>query len=99
MDGGIRYSLSNLAHELIHVLQYQRGDLRFEGQDILWRGAVAMSGVDYAALTYAQHAALPWEREAIEQGERKVAAFLSDVKSMMKGRDSTLDYLIDHDLL
>ena len=94
--GGLRYSLKNLGHELIHVLQYVRGDLQVHGDSIWWKGKPFMKAGEYADLSKEAHDALPWEDEAILKSQQKVRDFLSN-RDALRGLDPTLDYLLDYD--
>ena len=94
--GGVRYSLTSLGHELVHVLQHERGDLQVRGNDIWWKGKPIISAAAYSELSYAEHAALPWEKEAITKGAALARAFLSDRDSLW-GLDPVLDYLMNDD--
>jgi hypothetical protein len=94
--GGLRYSLTNLGHELIHVLQYERGDLQVRDGQIWWEGKPYMRAEDYEVLSLAEHAALPWENEAITKSAQKVRDFLTN-RDALWGLDPVLDYLLEDD--
>ncbi len=93
-DGSVPATLANIGHELTHVLQYKRGDLAFADDQILWKHRPAISGDDYASLNQSEHAQLPWEKEAVANGKGKAQAFMANIKDL-RGRDPTLDFLID----
>ncbi len=92
-------TLGYVAHELTHVLQYVRGDLSFKGDTFIWKGKPAIKAVDYNKLSHAQYAKLPWELEAIKNQKTKGREFVSTRLKDLKGRDPTLDYIIDNNLL
>lgn len=98
VDGYLPVALSSIGHELTHVIQYKTGDLGFDGDTILWKRRPAISGTDYAKLNQAEHAQLPWEREAVANGKVQAKAFLAGIESL-RGRDAQLDVLIDSGLL
>ena len=102
--GSLLMSCGYIAHEMTHVKQYVRGDLRVsitrDGPVFLWQGKPYMSAKDYAAITnYAEYAKLPWEAEAIRVQKTLPRQWLSSAVPSLRGQDPTLDYLIDNDLL
>lgn len=58
-----------LLHELQHVLQHVRGDLRDKGQKRLWKG-IDCSDLDYDDM--------PWEQEAHQLEEVLYQEYLTD---------------------
>ena len=100
-DGGAPLiTMGYIAHEMTHVRQFTRGQLRYEDGMIQWHGKPYMSGADYAAITnYAKYAKLPWEAEAIRVGKTLPQQWLRSTTPSLKGQDPTLDYMIDNDLL
>jgi hypothetical protein len=98
--GSLLMSMGYIAHEMTHVRQYIRGHLRVEDGMFLWHGKPHTSVKDYAAITnYAKYAKLPWEAEAIRIQKTLPRQWLRSSIPSLKGKDRTLDYLIDNDLL
>lgn len=62
--------LKVLFHELVHVYQHVRGDLRDKGAKRLWKG------VDYSESDYDDQ---PWEIEANELEEVLLKEYYSDI--------------------
>ena len=93
-------TMGYIAHEMTHVRQYLRGQLKHEHGMIVWHGKPYMSAADYAAITnWSEYAKLPWEAEAIQVQKTLPRQWLHTALPSLKGQDRTLDYLIDNDLL
>jgi hypothetical protein len=98
-DGYLPVALSNIGHELTHVLQHKRGDLAFEKDMILWKRQPYMSKDDYDALpSHSAHGKLPWEEQANREGKARAQAFRKTIPSL-RGKDPQLDWMIDNDLI
>lgn len=61
-----------VAHEMVHISQYLRGDLITFGDDrFIWKGkAYKLSDKKFQKMDYKKYRKLPWESEAYEYCER-----------------------------
>lgn len=76
----LRASLVLLAHEVTHVLQYERGDLKHTKTHIVWKGKPFITIGDYNTISQPDHAKLPWEKEAADAEGRLPTAFINAMK-------------------
>jgi len=84
VHGDLSDSLHYLAHEVQHVLQYERGHLANTRTHILWHGEPYITVEAYKALGVAEFAtylALPWEAEAKQAEVTKPHEFVRWVKA------------------
>jgi hypothetical protein len=99
-DGNVVLSMAYIAHEMTHLKQYLSGALKICDGSIYWKGDRHMSVSEYQAVTdYYDYKTLPWEAEAYEAQDTLPRQYLLENGPALKGVDSTLDYLIDNDLL
>lgn len=60
-----------VAHEMVHVSQFLRGDLTTSEDRFYWKGkAYKLSDKKFQKMDYEKYRALPWEAEAYEYCER-----------------------------
>ncbi len=100
-DSGYRYRIGALIHELTHVKQISKGELRpsEDWKKVLWKNNYEVSVKDYkkAGKNIEQYKSLPWEKEAYENQKNLVNDFLaSKYFKELKGKDKTLDFIIDN---
>ena len=91
-----------MIHELTHVKQVSKGEL-LPNKDytaILWKGKEYITVKDYAKLMKTNHSEynkLPWEVEAIANMNSLYSQFIKSKYWLgLKGKDTTLDYIIDN---
>jgi hypothetical protein len=94
--------LQSLIHELIHVKQVAKKEL-LPNKDytaILWNGDEYIKVSEYNKLmktNIAGYVKLPWEVEAITAMKQLYPKFVSSKYWLgLKGKDATLDYIIDN---
>lgn len=59
-----------VVHEMTHVSQYLRGDLKSNDDGFIWRGKVfSFSDAYWENIDYYKYRSLPWESEAYATGE------------------------------
>lgn len=80
LSNDLRLSLVLLAHEITHVLQYERGDLKNTRTHIVWEGKPYITVEDYNNISQPDHAKLPWEIEASKAEGTKPNAFIAFLK-------------------
>lgn len=66
--------LQTILHEMWHVYQHVRGDLRDKGPLRLWKG------VDYSEVDYDD---LPWEKEAFQMEAELFQMYLTDIPNVL----------------
>lgn len=101
-NGGINVTFFTMKHEFTHLQQYITHKLGADGDMITWNGEPYTSASEYKRMEYKQHSKLPWEVEAIKNSKDK--SFdkefeKSDYYINMRGKDPTLDYLMDEKLI
>lgn len=94
--------LQTMIHELTHVKQVSKGEL-LPNKDytaILWKGKEYITAKDYGKLMKTSHSEynkLPWEVEAIANMKSLYPQFIKSKYWLgLKGKDTTLDYIIDN---
>lgn len=99
-DGGTIYILSLISHELTHIIQYLTNKLNYEDNMIVWNNKPYITLEDYNSLDIENYKKLPWEKEAYDNQDKLFNEYKSKTKfSNIKNKDTTLDFLIDNDLL
>lgn len=97
-EQSIKMQIRALLHELTHINQIVKGYLKLEGTDIVWKNDFKLSVSEYAKISkdFAKYKELPWEQEAYSNmellGEYKSSKYFAG----LKGKDTTLDFLIDN---
>jgi hypothetical protein len=91
-----------MIHELTHVKQVSKGEL-LPNKDytaILWKGKEYITAKDYGKLmksNISEYVKLPWEVEANNNMIGLYSTFInSKYWKGLKGKDSTLDFIIDN---
>ena len=94
--------IQTMIHELTHVKQVSKGEL-LPNKDytaILWKGKEYITAKDYGKLMKTSHSEynkLPWEVEAITNMKSLYPQFIKSKYWLgLKGKDTTLDYIIDN---
>lgn len=91
--------IQSLIHELIHIKQVVKGELKpsDDYKFIMWNGEKFISAKEYSKIKdYNKHKQLPWEQEAYDNMEPLSKEFLnSEYWNGMKGKNPTLDFIID----
>ena len=91
-----------MIHELTHVKQVVKKELlpNKEYSAILWKGKEYINAKDYGKLMksdIASYVKLPWEMEADTNMKNLYSTFInSKYWKDLKGKDATLDYIIDN---
>jgi len=80
LSGDLRRSLVELAHEITHVLQFERGDLGYSPTHLVWKGRPYITNEDYKSISQQDHADLPWEQEAERAESTKPMEFIREMK-------------------
>ena len=95
--------IKSLMHELTHVKQVAKGELRprEDWKAILWKDNFELNVRDYNKITkdFSQYKELPWEKEAyhnMSDTSLRNTFFTSKHWTNLKGKDSTLDFIIDN---
>ena len=93
--------IQTMIHELTHVKQVSKGEL-LPNKDytaILWKGKEYITAKDYNKLmksSPAEYMKLPWEVEAVSNMKSLYPQFIKSKHWLgLKGKDATLDYIID----
>lgn len=93
--------IQTMIHELTHVKQVSKKEL-LPNKDytaILWKGKEYITAKDYNKLMKsnpAEYMKLPWEVEAVSNMKTLYSQFIKSKHWLgLKGKDSTLDYIID----
>ena len=98
-------ALEHIGHEFTHVAQYDRGDFNCtdDYKMLIWKKKEFVLVKDYAKLQgkdFEKYKKVPWEAEAYKQQELLPGLFKeSKFLQELKGKDDTLDFLIDNDAL
>ena len=91
-----------MIHELTHVKQVVKKQLlpNKEYTSILWNGKEYITAKDYSKLMksdIASYMKLPWEMEADANMKNLYSTFINSKHwKGLKGKDTTLDYIIDN---
>lgn len=98
---GYRMIIGALIHELTHVKQISKGELRAseDWKSVLWKDDTELSVKDYkkAQKNYDNYKNLAWEKEAYDnQNNLKNEYISSKYFKNLKGKDDTLDFIIDN---
>ena len=93
--------LKALIHELTHVKQIHKKELRpdKDWQNLLWKDNYELSIRDYkkAGRDFKVYSNLPWEKEAYGNANKMLDDFLKSKEwNSLKGKDETLDFIIDN---
>ena len=94
--------IQSMIHELTHVKQVVKKELlpNKEYSAILWKGKEYINAKDYGKLMksdIASYVKLPWEMEADTNMKNLYSTFInSKYWKDLKGKDATLDYIIDN---
>lgn len=96
---GINMMISSIIHELTHIKQVSKGELNpsEDYNSILWGNDYSLPVTDYNNITNRdEHKKLPWEAEAYNNmkliNDFKSSSYWAD----LKGKDATLDFIIDN---
>ena len=94
--------IQSMLHELTHVKQVSKGEL-LPNKDytaILWKGKEYITTKEYGKLmksNIGEYMKLPWEMEANKNMNNLYTSFInSKYWKELKGKDVTLDYIIDN---
>jgi hypothetical protein len=94
--------IQSMLHELTHVKQVSKGEL-LPNKDytaIVWKGKEYITAKEYGKLMKADVASyrkLPWEMEADTNMNGLYSPFINSTYwKELKGKDTTLDYIIDN---
>jgi hypothetical protein len=94
--------IQSMIHELTHVKQVSKNEL-LPNKDytaILWKGKEYITAKEYSKLMktdVASYVKLPWEIEANSNMNGLYSTFINSKHwKELKGKDSTLDYIIDN---
>lgn len=95
--------IKTLIHELTHVKQVTKGELNpsSDWKSMIWKDDYVLSVSDYkkAMRNFAKYKELPWEAEAYSNmGDKELLNkfFKSKYWVGLKGKDATLDFIIDN---
>jgi hypothetical protein len=94
--------IQSMIHELTHVKQVSKGELlpNKEYTSILWKGKEYITAKEYSKLMKSDISAyrnLPWEIEADTNMTSLYSMFINSKHwKDLKGKDGTLDYIIDN---
>lgn len=98
----IRIMLKSLMHELIHVKQISKGELKpsRDYKDMIWKGKPFISVWEYANTFkwygYEKYKQLPWEAEAYASDKLDDQFLKSKYWASLKGKDIVLDQIMDN---
>lgn len=100
-DQGYRMIIAALIHELTHVKQIDKRELKpsDDWKSLVWKDDTFVSVKDYkkAAKDFNKYKELPWEQEAYHNQHTLVDDFIdSKFFKNLKGKDNTLDFIIDN---
>lgn len=95
--------IKSLIHELTHVKQVHKGELKpkSDWKSIIWKDNYELTVKEYNKKTkdFNEYKELPWEKEAYNNmldTSLRNKLFQSDYWVNLKGKDPTLDYIIDN---
>jgi len=94
--------IQSILHELTHVKQVSKGELlpNKDYTTILWKGKEYITAKEYGKLmksNIGEYMKLPWEMEANKNMNNLYTSFInSKYWKELKGKDVTLDYIIDN---
>lgn len=95
--------IKSLIHELTHVMQVSKGHLKPSDnwKSIIWKGDYVLDVKDYKKMmrNFNEYKQLPWEKEAYDNmSDAKLRGRLFDSKywNELRGKDDTLDYIINN---
>ena len=100
-DQGFGQRIKTLIHELTHVKQISKKELRpsEDWKGILWKDEDKLSVREYKKKmkNFEEYKKLGWEEEAYDNMKRLYDKFLkSSYWTDLKGQDATLDYIMDN---
>ena len=100
-DQGYRMQIESLIHELTHVKQISKGELKAsdDWKIVIWKDDYKLSVKDLqkAGKNFQQYKTLPWEKEAYDNQHNLVDKYMSSKHfKNLKGKDPTLDFIIDN---
>lgn len=103
LESGLKYMLGVIAHEMTHIKQIINKELTNKDDIILWNKKEIINNEDYINLglkNFDKYKLLPWEKEAYHNQDLMPNEFKkSKYYTELKGKNDTLDYLINNDLL
>lgn len=95
--------IKSLIHELTHVKQVSKGELKpaSDWKSIIWNDDYEISVKDYKKVMkdFNKYKELPWESEAYKNMKDislRNKLFQSEYWKKLKGKDDTLDFIIDN---
>ena len=99
-DLGIRMQIKAIIHEMTHVKQIHKGELRpsDDFKSILWKDNYELSILDYkkSQKDFKTYSNLPWEKEAYKNMNLYMDKYLESKElNDLKGKDNFLDFVID----
>jgi len=93
--------LGKIGHEFTHINQFLKGDLNYSEDEkfIIWKKKEFMTVKEYAKINdFNTYSKIPWEKEAYKMQDKLPPLFFkSKYYKDLKGKDTTLDYLMDND--
>lgn len=98
----IKFLLNSLIHELTHVKQISKGELRpsDDYKSLRWKGKHFITVKDYKSIGRVgieKYKQLPWEAEAYGAAEKLDDSFLkSKYWTNLKGKDPIMDQIMDN---
>jgi len=99
-NGIISVVLGRIAHEFTHISQYLSGNLTFSKDEktLIWKGKYYITVKDYDNITnFQDYKKIPWEAESYKMQETLPKMFLnSNYCKSLKGKDASLDFLLDN---
>jgi hypothetical protein len=98
-DSGTRRFLQGLAHELTHVNQSLSGDLHYDSDNIIFKGKKYDLDTYKQNRDYKFYLGYPWEAEAVRNSTEWVDKYIANDFKKLRGQDSTIDFIIDNDLM
>lgn len=96
------YIIKSLIHELTHVKQISKGELRPSSDytQVLWKGKPVISAKEYSNFQRKdinKYKNLPWEKEAYSNMQPLYKQFLNSPQwNNLVGQDATLDYVLSN---
>lgn len=101
---GVDYMVSSLIHELTHVKQAAKGELKLsqDAKSLVWKDDMVLSGREYNKLMkdWDTYSALPWEAEAYGNQETLLPEFFNspEFTSLKDSKEPNISFIVKNKL-